>query len=324
MKKDYNIIDLLGYGTFGKVYRGTYKKNDVAIKITKQDIKTNNHKALILEFRIYKKLIKSGIKCIPKIYSLIKTNKFYMMVMEIFDNDATKIKFNGLGVLLKFSIDVLKIIKQIHSTGILHRDIKPSNFLMKNGKLSIIDFGLAKKYLVADKHINYNKDKFFLGTAKYASIHSHKKYELSRRDDLYSIFYMIMYILLRRKLPWDETNREFKDELKELKLEKNDEEYDDELFKKEDKTTKMLSEIEEKDKKNLENDNKEKIRKLKIKKLTRIKKENFDISKYDVPACYVIFWKYITKLKFDEEPKYDKYITIFKKYGELKKIVIGY
>ena len=97
-------------------------------------------------------------------------------------------------------------LKYIHSKNTVHRDIKPLNFLF--GKkdpnfIYLIDFGIAKKYRSSrtGKHIKYIFTKKVNGSLRYMSINSNKYYEQSRRDDLESLGYMLIY-LIKKTLPW--------------------------------------------------------------------------------------------------------------------------
>ena len=113
----------------------------------------------------------------------------------------------SLKTILMIADQMLNRIEFIHSKHLLHRDIKPDNFLMgaspEANILHIIDFGLAKKYrdFKTLSHYPYKEGKNLTGTARYASLRTHEGIEQSRRDDLESIGFVLMYFC-NSSLPW--------------------------------------------------------------------------------------------------------------------------
>ena len=101
---------------------------------------------------------------------------------------------------------MLELIRFVHSKDTLHRDIKPDNFLIgcRNNvkRVYMIDFGLSRRFKTSKgEHISYKDNKTLTGTARYVSINTHIGIEQSRRDDLESFVYVLIYFL-KGSLPW--------------------------------------------------------------------------------------------------------------------------
>eukprot|EP00252_Welwitschia_mirabilis_P023601 TRINITY_DN671_c0_g1_i4.p1 TRINITY_DN671_c0_g1~~TRINITY_DN671_c0_g1_i4.p1 ORF type:complete len:315 (+),score=42.40 TRINITY_DN671_c0_g1_i4:469-1413(+) len=205
----YRLGRKIGSGSFGEIYLGTNAETSEEVAIKLEHIKTK-HPQLLYESMLYK--ILQGGTGIPHIRWFGVEGEYNVLVMDLLGPSLEDL-FNfcnrkfSLKTVLMLTDQMLNRIEYIHSKNFLHRDIKPDNFLMGLGKRAnqvyIIDFGLAKKYRdpVSHKHIPYRENKNLTGTARYASMNTHLGIEQSRRDDLESLGYVLMYFL-RGSLPW--------------------------------------------------------------------------------------------------------------------------
>lgn len=151
-------------------------------------------------------------KGFAKVYSYGQQDQSYFMAMELMGPSlADLFQFCGnrfsLKTTLMIGIQLLQRFEFMHESSFIHRDVKPDNFLMGLGQKSsivhVVDMGLAKRVFDPDtkKHIAFRNDKSLTGTARYASIHAHLGEELSRRDDLEAIGFVLIYFL-KGQLPW--------------------------------------------------------------------------------------------------------------------------
>lgn len=215
INKRYIVGKSIGSGSFGELYCGVNKDDRNEIVAIKLENKNNQSQLLKFEAQVYQYLYQPN-KGIPKLYWTGIQDDYNVMVTEMLGPNLENLfdlcgrKFS-LKTVLMLGTELIKRIQYVHSKKIIHRDIKPENFLIgyQSNDIYIIDFGLCKSIKGKDgKHIPFNDKKSLIGTIRYAGINSHKGYELSRRDDLESIGYMLIYFL-KGQLPWQSFNNKF-------------------------------------------------------------------------------------------------------------------
>lgn len=204
----------IGKGGFGDVYEAQdiWTNQSCAVKLERVD---SRKRYLFNEYSIYKML--NGIDGVCEALWCGTEGPFNIIVMPLLGYSLNDImsRFKRLSVctVLKLGLQLVSILEEVHRRGVLHRDIKPGNFLIGRGeysdKLFLVDFGLSTLFRDRyGRHIPYHSSAHFHGTDKYASINSHMKTEASRRDDLESTAYALIY-MVKGELPWQHiTNKE--------------------------------------------------------------------------------------------------------------------
>jgi serine/threonine protein kinase len=206
----YELKRFLGEGSFGYVYLAHDRRtgNTVAAKAALKDSDTD-----LFEREADVLFALTGVRGVPAIYGYFMGCEFVVgtanvIVMDYGGEDLDIVMRSRGGRLpletvLDYGIQMIRILADVHDRRFIHRDIKPENFVVnEEGTLTLIDYGLAKRYMSSTgQHIPYRDDKRLVGTARYASINMLMGIEASRRDDLESFGYLLVY-LFHGRLPW--------------------------------------------------------------------------------------------------------------------------
>jgi serine/threonine protein kinase len=180
---------------------------------------------LLEELKIYDDL--KGGEGIPQIHWDGEYKNYKIFIMDLLGPSLDKFfKIENklsLETTIFFGEQMIRRLEYLHSKNYIHRDIKPNNFLLgsynrkfNDNKVYIIDFGLSKEYIdkKTKKHYEYNESSKFVGTPRYASVNTHMGIRQSRRDDLESVAYILIYFL-NGELPWQGIKAKTKSEKKE-------------------------------------------------------------------------------------------------------------
>ena len=207
--KKFKVGKLIFNSELASIYEGKNELNGEQVAMKFEKISGKNH---FLESEAYILFLLKGIG-IPKIISYGKIFAYNVLIEELLGESVYliwKIKRTNMKKKLNdiclIALQCLDRLEYVHSKDIIHRDIKPFNFLF--GKkdpnlIYLIDFGLAKKYRSSrtGKHIKFTDLKMIYGSCRYMSLNAIRGYEQSRRDDLESLGYMLVF-LIKKTLPW--------------------------------------------------------------------------------------------------------------------------
>lgn len=224
----YKLGQKICSSSYGDIYIGknVQSNQDIAIKM---ELSKKKYHHLIYEAKVLQHL-QGGIG-IPTLYWAGHEGDYNITVVDLLGKNLEQLfnlcerKFT-LKTVLMLADQLISNIEYIHFKNYIHRNIKPENFLIgigkKSHKIYTVDFALAKLYKDPKtcEHVSYEDNKKLIGCARFASLNAQRGISQTRRDDLESIGYILLYFL-KGNLPWQQLNAEtFEEFFMEIKEKK--------------------------------------------------------------------------------------------------------
>lgn len=218
----YKVLRLIGEGGMASVYEAEHEilKKKAAIKVLNPYLSGN---AQFRERFKNEAILMAGLDHpnITKVIHFDEQPHSFSIIMEYLEGEDLRERIRGKGKLEDEEIkplftQILSAFQYAHENGIVHRDIKPSNiFILKNGQVKILDFGIAKIFgqgdeftqtgtqmgttiymspeqVKADKSIDFRSDIYSLGITLFYAIHGKPPYDTENISQ-FDIFNKIVY-----------------------------------------------------------------------------------------------------------------------------------
>lgn len=203
INENYRIIEKIGEGGMSRVYKAEHVrlKSIWAVKevIKNQDIKFD----FLSEANILKKL---KHPMLPQIVDIFENDEYLYVVEEYIEGESLdkvlkREKSIDENIALRWFKEIAECLHYLHSqkpNPIIYRDMKPANIMLQpNGKLRLIDFGIAREYKKGS-----STDTTYIGTKGYAAPEQFGQAQSDARTDIYSLG-VTMYHIITGKSPYD-------------------------------------------------------------------------------------------------------------------------
>lgn len=209
----YKILSLIGSGGMGEVYRATDSRigREVAVKILPSHLSQSPDRLR----RFEQEARTAGMLNHPNILVIYDTgtkNGSPYLVTELLQGEVLQKKLDSQPLPVRkaidYSLQIAKGLSAAHEKGVIHRDLKPANiFITKEGRVKILDFGLAKLTHPEGSTPSQNPDLtetetgVVLGTVVYMSPEQVTGRKVDHRSDIFA-FGSVLYEMLSGKRPF--------------------------------------------------------------------------------------------------------------------------
>jgi serine/threonine-protein kinase len=210
----YEITSHLGTGGMGEVYQATDSRlgRSIAIKLLPEAFTHDAERVSRFE-REARVLASLNHPNIAAIHGVEESGGRKFLVMELVPGEtlAERIRRGPIPVeeSLEIAVQITEALEAAHEKGVIHRDLKPANIkVTPQGKVKVLDFGLAKAYQAETSHASLSNSPtisiaatqqgIILGTAAYMSPEQARGREVDRRTDIFA-FGAVLYEMLTGK-----------------------------------------------------------------------------------------------------------------------------
>lgn len=201
----YEIIEELGKGGMGKVYRVLDKKlnEEVALKLIKAEIASckKTIERFSNELKYARKIVHKNV---GRMYHFSEEKGTHYITMEYVSGEDLKSFIRraaplSIGKSISIAQQVAEGLEEAHRLGVVHRDLKPQNIMIdKDGNARIMDFGIARSLKVK----GITGAGVMIGTPEYISPEQAETKEVDQRSDIYSLG-VILYEMLTGRVPFE-------------------------------------------------------------------------------------------------------------------------
>ncbi len=201
----YQIVEELGKGGMGRVYRAIDKKlnEEVALKLIKPEIGADKKtlERFHNELRLARKISHRNV---GRMYELMEEKGAHFITMEYVPGQDLRglIRQTGqltVGKAVSIARQICEGLAEAHRLGVVHRDLKPSNIIIdKEGNARIMDFGIARSL----KAKGITGDGIMIGTPEYMAPEQVEGKEADQRSDIYSLG-IVLYEMLTGTVPFE-------------------------------------------------------------------------------------------------------------------------